>query len=174
MLDLERAYFLILPVTLAGIFHMLVVKKNWFSFLKIPLSTAWFGANKTLRGFIVMPVVTGIFCVIPMSFGMLPEQYLSGVRFFHFGFVVGVAYVVFELPNSFLKRRLGIAPGESARRYRWIFFLLDRFDSALGCTLAFVFLGMTWSQAAWIIPVGMTVHFGVTGLLKFIGLKEKL
>src|SRR5438309_8143129 len=32
------------------------------------------------------------------------------------GAVCGAAYVVAELPNSFLKRRLGIAPGASGSR----------------------------------------------------------
>jgi len=30
------------------------------------------------------------------------------------GFALGFAYVLFELPNSFIKRRLDIAPGKQA------------------------------------------------------------
>jgi CDP-diacylglycerol--serine O-phosphatidyltransferase len=51
-----------------------------------------------------------------------------------------MAYVLFELPNSWLKRRMGIAPGASATRGAFVFTLLDKTDSALGVSLVFCVL----------------------------------
>ena len=52
------------------------------------------------------------------------------------GALCGAAYVLAELPNSFVKRRLGIAPGTSAPRARAAQYLVDQVDSVVGCAVA--------------------------------------
>jgi hypothetical protein len=52
------------------------------------------------------------------------------------GAICGAAYVVAELPNSFVKRRLGIAPGASAHGARAAQYLIDQVDSVVGCAFA--------------------------------------
>jgi len=51
-----------------------------------------------------------------------------------FGAALGAAAEVAELPNSFVKRRLGIAPGTTARRHLpgVAFYLWDQLDLLLG------------------------------------------
>ena len=34
------------------------------------------------------------------------------------GLLLGFAYAVFELPNSFIKRRVGITPGKTAEGFK--------------------------------------------------------
>jgi CDP-diacylglycerol--serine O-phosphatidyltransferase len=52
-----------------------------------------------------------------------------------------------ELPNSFLKRRLGIAPGATPARGRPLFVLMDQLDSGIGCALAYALLpGLSWPE----------------------------
>ena len=59
MVDLVlTALFLALPLLVSGCYHMLVVRKNHFAALAIPLHTRWFGPNKTWRGILVMLLAT--------------------------------------------------------------------------------------------------------------------
>ncbi len=130
----ELVYWLQVPVVVGGVLHMLVVTKNWLPALAVPVQRRWFGANKTVRGFVMMPLLSALG-------GMLVSFNLEGVWL---GALVGLAYVLAELPNSFLKRRLGVAPGQLPLRFRRAFLLLDQLDSALGVALLYALLGYGW------------------------------
>jgi hypothetical protein len=53
------------------------------------------------------------------------------------GLAVGVAAMLSELPNSFIKRRFEIAPGTTAKGWkRLIFYVYDQIDFLLGAWLA--------------------------------------
>jgi hypothetical protein len=55
------------------------------------------------------------------------------------GTVMGVAYMLFELPNSFIKRRLEIPDGKTERGVKGkIFFVIDQLDSMFGVILVLV------------------------------------
>lgn len=129
-----------IPAIIAGSLHMLAVSKDWLPFLKIPVSEKLFGTNKTIRGFVLM-----------MLFGVVGALILQGILrlwsptltvdilempFWLLGAVQGFGYALFELPNSFIKRRLGIQPGESPKRFRALFILMDQLDSGIGVALA--------------------------------------
>jgi dolichol kinase len=131
---LLHALALIAPVAAAGLVHHAVRRFDLLSALRIPLHDALFGRNKTLRGFIVMPLVCGAF----YAFILTPAA----------GVLIGFAYVIAELPNSYLKRRLGIAPGQASGP---LFRVLDHLDSALGCALAFALL----RQPATVVVTGL-------------------
>lgn len=135
------ALFFILPLVVGGALHMLVVKKDWLGFLTIPVHRAWFGENKTLRGFVVMPLFTvlgaAMFQWIPKAWPMSTD--LSHVNWVVLGIVLGLSYVISELPNSYIKRRMGILPGELPEKNRVVFIVMDQADAAIGGALA-VFL----------------------------------
>lgn len=106
-----------------------------------------FGNNKTWKGFIgyiilgtVCTVIWGIIC--NSSLYLYTRNYFydnhSNTVFYNvlIGFLLGTAYAVFELPNSFLKRRLGIIEGKTTTgALKWFFVFIDQADSIFGCAL---------------------------------------
>ncbi len=147
----------LLPMICSNISHMLVVKYDLLSFCKVPIWSYGFGANKTWRGFVVLPLLNALFLTLIMQLTEQPCRHP-----FALGFALGLMYLLFELPNSFLKRRLGIKAGESATKYRFFFYLLDKTDSAFG-VLLFYYL---WSS----ISIQMILLFFVLSTLTHITL----
>jgi CDP-2,3-bis-(O-geranylgeranyl)-sn-glycerol synthase len=85
------------------------------------------------------------------------------------GLAAGLGFMAGELPNSFLKRQLDIAPGEAARGTIAgpVFFALDRVDSLLGMLLALAAVAPVppWTLAI-ILAVGPLLH-GAFSVLTF-------
>lgn len=133
------ALLMMIPVVVGGVLHMVVVTQDWFKALKVPVHQGLFGANKTWRGFVVMPIITmpgalllwGIMHLTEISLTTSVMQY----RWPILGLLLGLAYVLFELPNSFLKRRMGAAPGEVPAKGRLFFIALDQIDSGVGAAI---------------------------------------
>src|SRR5438445_5057346 len=80
-----------------------------------------FGANKTLRGFVIMVPATGVsFALLADVAGRLPSG-LAGpwpvpsADYALLGMWAGLGFMLGELPNSFVKRQLGVAPGHPAK-----------------------------------------------------------
>ncbi len=53
---------------------------------------------------------------------------------------LGFAYCLAELPNSFLKRRLGVKEGQTSQKFKLFFIIFDQADSVLGCLMAYALL----------------------------------
>lgn len=166
---------LIFPLIIAGILHMLVVKFNLTPFLARPIQVRWFGGNKTWRGVFFMPLF-GILGVL-LSKHFLPASSRSDIIFERpvlLGACLGLAYVLCELPNSFLKRRMGIAPGQQATQNRALFFLLDHTDSILGCVLVYALLTpaepVHLLQALLMAPI---IHTLINLLLWSLGIRKQ-
>jgi CDP-archaeol synthase len=150
----ERAVVLTAPILIAGLAHVAVITLDLAPGLARPIDAGrrWrgrplLGNNKTWRGFVVMPAATAITiaaqqaltkrsprleALAPLRRGAPPAWIV--------GAICGAAYVFAEMPNSFAKRRLGIAPGTSARRARLAQYLVDQVDSVVGCVVAIRFL----------------------------------
>ena len=81
-----------------------------------------------------------------------------------------------ELPNSFLKRRLGVAPGDAPASpgLRLFCFVLDRSDSTLGVLLALSLLlpvhPLTW---VWALLFGAGLHWLFSFWLYRLRLKKR-
>lgn len=157
---LELLIFAI-PVIFSASLHMVVVKFDWFAFLKFPLdhNKTWrgkriFGKNKTYRGLVVM-----IFFSIAFTFGnkllidYFPkyENYnllnFEEFSFAFYGFLYGLGYVLAELPNSFIKRQIGTKEGKTKNVFMVI---ADQLDSVVGIMLLF----LPFSELSFL-------HFGV-------------
>jgi CDP-diglyceride synthetase len=84
----------------------------------------------------------------------------SGIRTVGFGFVVGVVAMLSELPNSFLKRQLNIAPGAAGSGLKGMFFyLLDQIDLLLGVWLLLsLAVTVTASRIFWSIVFLFVAH----------------
>jgi len=129
-----------LPVLGAPILHAPVLRWDLLPGLQRPISRRWFGANKTWRGALVMTVGTvGAALVlhrIPAYRRRLPPPIVAANPAL-VGVLLGLAVWTGELPNSFLKRRLGIAPGEQQ-------------DSPVGVVLS-IFDQADWVPVAWLL-----------------------
>ena len=161
---------IIVPMIVSNVLHMVIVKKNYFSFLSIPVAEKAFGQNKTWRGFIILPLLNGaaLFCL------NLFTSFLDNGYAFVTGVVLGVVYMTFELPNSWIKRKLGVASGASSEK-RWLFTLMDKTDSSLGISLAaMVMFGFgVWEALQLFLIAGLT-HFIFSYLLVLAGIKKSL
>jgi hypothetical protein len=138
-----------------------------------------FGGNKTARGFIVMiPATAAAFFMLSLAahpgahglWRLTPFQYAA------LGLIAGVGFMAGELPNSFIKRQLDIAPGHGAegRLARPLFFIVDRVDSVLGALMAIgSVMPVPWPTVAAVLLFGPVMH-GLFSVLTFrLGGKER-
>jgi CDP-archaeol synthase len=118
---LSSAPWVFLPVLGSPALHAPVLRFDWLASWKRPLDGGatfrgrrLFGDNKTWRGAAVMsvaPLVTTLALFrVPAYRRRLPPA-LRDANPALLGAILGIATVVGELPNSFLKRQLDIPPG---------------------------------------------------------------
>ena len=182
----------LLPLVITNIAHMVLVKRNGWSSLALPIHTRAFGANKTWRGVAFVSLVNAVvFALINYPGGALLAQLSEGyydvlppnLSTFHgwedilfkcfIGWIYGMAYVLFELPNSWLKRRMGIAPGAQAQQGSALFTLLDKTDSALGVSLVFCVLrDFSWGDALIFFVAASALHFLFSWILYLRKIKK--
>ncbi|MBU5474352.1 CDP-archaeol synthase [Roseburia sp. MSJ-14] len=119
-----------------------------------------FGDNKTMVGFWSMVILGGIFqCLWGIACAQLHLEERNMVYQLHdnsfwynlcLGFGFGFAYMICELPNSFVKRRINIASGKTANGIKGIaFFIIDQIDSMFGVGLVL----------AMVAPIGIDTYF---------------
>lgn len=172
------ALYLNIPVIVGGVLHMIVVSKDLFPTLKIPINSHLFGANKTLRGFVVVPVFTTLGMLILYPIELLQQKtlgwsVLQEANLLLLGFIAGLAYVVAELPNSFIKRRLGIGPGETPGKMRWLFILMDQLDSIIAVAIVYcLVLGYGAEMFLLLVVQALFVALAVKRLLFIAKLKK--
>ena len=127
------------------------------------------------------PAVALVFTLLPsIAPGLvraLPDGWpLSPPALTALGLLAGLGFMAGELPNSFVKRRLGVAPGRPGRtpRGRAVLAVLDRIDSILGLllTLSLVVPVPVWSFAHLLIA-GPLIHLGFSALLFAVGVKAR-
>lgn len=171
-----HAWYLMIPVILGGCAHMVIVKYNRFSALNIPLATSSFGANKTWRGLLLVPLLTALFSLLWIPIGQLHSQEILPVRIEECllaGAFAGLGYILLELPNSWMKRRLGIPPGKLPSRNRAFFIFSDQVDSAIGVTLAYtLYFELPAVSATLIFIFFLLSAFVVKRLLYLLALKK--
>ncbi|MCB1914273.1 MAG: CDP-archaeol synthase [Rhodocyclaceae bacterium] len=172
---LPCAIWLVACLSLAGVAHVVWLGSRLSKPFALPIDRGArvgghriFGDNKTWRGLMAMPLATALaFALAALVRDATPAWLASGLwplppaQMATVGAVAGLAFMLAELPNSFLKRRLGIAPGATAggRRLRWACFALDRLDSTIGALLAIDWMlplaVMTW---VWALSLGTLFH----------------
>ncbi len=146
---------------------MLLVKYSWLNFLNIPISDKFFGKNKTWRGFVFLIVVNAIlvFLITQLFSIALDHSVLLGA-------ILGFTYLLFELPNSYMKRKLGVGPGEQHKNYRYFFSWVDKSDSAFGLSLVYFLLGyVDWKMAILLYFICSVTH--IVSSLILVALKIK-
>ena len=162
--------YILIPMIIANVLHIIIVKKDAFSFLTIPIWSAQFGANKTWRGFVILSILNGIFLVLVNVFSPIFEV-LQG---FWIGAILGFVYMLFELPNSWIKRKMGVGSGEKAEKNAVLFMAMDKMDSSLGVSLACHFLlNWSWSQTLFFFFIAVGTHVFFSWLLVVLKIKKR-
>lgn len=168
----NHIYLFFIPLIIGNVSHMVIVKQNWFQDLAYPISKILFGYNKTYRGVIVLPIITGLIAMLSsLLFG--PFELSIGYDIY-VGLGLGLAYVLAELPNSYIKRRLGIANGEQSNKYKYLQYFTDKADSLIG-VLGFYFLvtEVSFTTVVLMFILSMILHVGISQLLVLIRIKRK-
>lgn len=184
------ALFLLLAMSAAGCVHVLWLKSGVAGRLTQPLDAGLtlrgrrlFGPNKMLRGLLAMPLAScASFALLGALREGLPRWLARGMwsmpaaQYALLGLASGLAFMLAELPNSFVKRQLGIAPGLPASNpfLRTVFFVVDRCDSVLGVLIAASLLvplpAATWG---WVLLLGPCVHALFSVILHRLGVKAR-
>ena len=150
-------YITFVPLIATGIFTMIFCKAKVCMKLNVPIDRGKclkdgkriLGDHKTVKGFIgymliglICNAIWGIICsIIPYleAHNFLYVNYQNTLPYnILMGQIIGFAYAFFELPNSFIKRRLDISPGstlQSKKILKYIFLIIDQCDSIIGCVL---------------------------------------
>lgn len=188
---LLQTLWLALPVIAGGLLHIVAIKMDVLSPLaRMPVDggLTWrgrrlLGDNKSVRGVILMISATTLCAVVQ---GLL-ESHVEWARALslpgagrldpvRWGLLLGTGYVVGELPNSFIKRQLDVAPGGAANG--WLgptFWVIDQVDSLIGVLVSM--------RNAWVPPldvvvllfaIALTLHPAVAFGMVVLGLKRRV
>ena len=184
-LTLVRVCWLILPVVLAGVGHVAALKMNLLRPLAVPIDrgACWrgrqvFGSNKTWRGFVLMTALsalaTGLQARLAQRRRWLAVADVAGdarVNPWMAGALSGLTYCLAELPNSFVKRRIGIVPGTYTTSLQY---LIDQTDSVAGCVLALrLIYRPSRREVVLSFALGMAIHIAIDQLMYAIGVKRR-
>ena len=167
------AAWLVAALSVAGAAHVLWLRSAWARRFSQPLDGGAtfrgrrvFGANKQVRGLMMMPLASALaFAVLGGARDLYPEWLARGLwdlppaMYAALGFACGLAFMLAELPNSFLKRQLDVAPGAAPQGggLRPLCFVIDRCDSTVGVLVVLTLLvpvsAATWLWALLLGPV---------------------
>jgi CDP-archaeol synthase len=148
--ELAEGAVLVAPLFIGFLMHGLCIRLGWLGELASPISRTLFGMNKTYRGVLCVALGTAVgFAAIRPAWLELGDGSQTA-QLALLGFVVGSAAMAAELPNSFLKRRVGIPPGAQANGMRGIaFHVLDQVDVVFGAWLVLPWVAKpTWARLA--------------------------
>jgi hypothetical protein len=171
------ALWLFLAVLGAPILHAPILRWNLLATLARPLDGGrrWrgrriLGDNKTWRGALCMTTGVLLATVALWQWPWWREQIPDAVSASSpllVGLLIGLGTVGGELPNSFLKRRLDIAPGTRRRSPGGgALALLDQGDLVLGI---WVCLLPIWVMPVWLAAVAFVAVAAVHAVLNGVG-----
>lgn len=187
---LACSVFVLLALSMAGVAHVAWLRSAWSRPFAAPIDGAatWrghriFGANKTWRGLMVMPLAAALgFGLAAQWRDYLPGWLAAGIwirpasELALAGLLCGLAFMLAELSNSLLKRQLGIVPGQEARHplLRGCCLLIDRTDSTLGALVALRLMlplpAMAWF---WVPLFGISLHWAFSYAMYLLKLKPR-
>jgi CDP-diglyceride synthetase len=184
------AVFLLLAFTLAGFVQSLWLRSRLSARLQVPLDGGrtlvgkrLLGDNKTWRGFAGMvPAVGAAFLLLALLAREVLPTWSTGLwslsvpAYGLLGCWTGAGFMAGELPNSFLKRQFGIAPGAAPSRpwARVVCFVGDRLDSILGGFLALALVVPAPALVLlYLLLIGPAVHWAFSLLLFHFGVKAR-
>jgi CDP-2,3-bis-(O-geranylgeranyl)-sn-glycerol synthase len=140
-----QAFYLFSPLLVAAGLAALVMRRDGLRILNRPLDGGamlrgrrWLGDGKTWRGAVLAVAGCCLGTVVQRACaGVVPNALqvvdYAAIDALAFGAALGLGAVLGELPNSFVKRRLGIPRGETAEGpVAAVFYVWDQVDTLLG------------------------------------------
>jgi CDP-archaeol synthase len=175
VLDTLNLLWLALSLFIAGVIEAFLWKTSIFQWLDRPIQKDWFGANKKWRGLISLPlamlVSVYLLYFVELNLSFVPKDAILFSKFnlIEFGLLVGFIFNLSELPNSFIKRRLSIPPGDESSK---VFYFIDHMDSTYGVLLLwYLYFHFPLHLIITGIIVTPLLFMGATELRKKLGLK---
>lgn len=130
-----------------------------------PISGPWLGDHKTVVGFL-LGVAAAVVTSCLQWFVYWPYHGLAGWAWLQIGCAQGVGAMSGDAVKSFVKRRVGIAPGR-----RWI--PADQLDFVLGALLlAWPWLRLQPAEIAAILGFTFVAHIGVNHVAFRLGIRD--
>jgi CDP-diglyceride synthetase len=171
------ALWVFVPVLGAPVLHAPVLTFDLLPRLRRPLDLGatlggrrLFGDNKTWRGAIVMLVgvvaATALLSLWPWFWHKLPGG-IQDAGPWVYGLLLGLGVVLGELPNSFLKRRIGIAAGTQRRGPAGA--LLSLYDQADFVLAIWLLLLPIWAMSVGQAAIAFAVVTAVHLLINVVG-----
>lgn len=171
--ELLGTAYLLLPLLGGALAHGVCMKYGWLGFLARPMDGGarlggqpLFGRSKTFRGPVMVAVgAGGVFALQQGPLHLVPD--LAAVELVDYavlpawlGAAAGATAELAELPNSFVKRRLRIEPGGTARGpLALLFYGWDQLDLLLGYWLALAaFVPASWLRVAFSAAIVGAIH----------------
>jgi CDP-diglyceride synthetase len=172
-----RPSWAFLPALGGALAHAPVLRFHLFEPLKRPLDEGMMlggrrllGDNKTVRGALVMAGGTTVAAMLLARRRWFRERLPSELRNAPpavYGLLLGAGVVLGELPNSFVKRRLDIAPG--ARRSSPLGAAIAVFDQADFVLVSALTLRPLWRMTALEAAEAFAVVAGVHATVNVVG-----
>lgn len=191
MENIIMMYITLLPIVFAGIINSIFCKKFKYNY-PIDFNKNFidgkriFGKNKTWKGFIgyiffsiIFTIIWGIICN-KCNLNHLNYFYINYSNTYQFnikiGILIGFFYALFELPNSFIKRRLNIIEGKNTTGLKKIIFIfIDQADSIFGCALVvWMFYDLGIFLYLLFVIVGAITHIVINILLYLLHLRKNM
>ena len=187
-------YLTMSPLIAGGIANMIFTKTPLYKKYKSPMDFGKkckdgrrvFGENKTWIGFFSMIVFCAIFQIMLgyISTWLNIDQYNDLYNIYEntlllntiFGVLVGFVYMISELPNSFIKRRLNIDAGKTDKGVKgFLFFIIDQIDSLVGVMLVlFLFSDFSFWKYLGYVAIGAFTHISVNLILYLTKVRKNI
>jgi len=140
-----QAAYLFAPLLVASGLSAIVLERDLWRALRRPIDggKSWrgrrvFGDSKTWRGLVVAVIgcIAGVAIqkfVVGDHVASFALVHYAELDFVPFGAAMGAGAILGELPNSFTKRQLGIAPGKTTKGPLAVgFYVWDQIDLLIG------------------------------------------
>jgi hypothetical protein len=174
--DIFNILWLGLGLFLAGVLEALLWKTRFFQYFNRPIHQKLLGSNKKWRGLISLPLANTIstyfFQYLEKSLSLKSNEFIlfSNFNCLEYGLLVGFIFNLAELPNSFVKRRLKIPPGDESSRF---FYCIDHLDSTYGVLLLWwLYFRFPFHLIATGAIAAPLLFMGATEIRKKLGLKS--
>jgi len=185
--EVAGSVYLLFPLVGGALLHGACMKWGWLGALRRPIDggARWrgrpvFGANKTWRGPVTVSAGTAVFLAL-QAHVLHRLEALAAIELFDsshvsallLGAAAGAAAELAELPNSFVKRRLGVVPGGTAAgAWAALFYLWDQLDLLLGYWLVLSWVvEPTLLRVATSVAVVLSLHPLTTLIGYWLGLR---